>query len=326
MCISLQQPLVSVVALCYNQERYLIDTLQSIHTQTMQNFELIYVDDASNDNSAKVAVEWLRKNRPAARHLLHTENQGICRTLNEALGHCTGKYIQLVACDDILNPRKLEIQTALLDQAASLAAVVYSDAQLIDHNGQQLPVGSYSAHARLSFPICEPFYEQQLVRNCIPATTTLIRRSVFDTIGTYDEKLRHEDWDMWLRIAREFSFVYSEYVSAQYRIHDGNFHKNLSAWNDDKYWILKKHISHGPTRKRLLNDVFYGCLSHTPPPREIRLDCIQWSDEMLTIPLIRRWIIMYPAVSGVARFIFQARVVQLIFKPILHMKNIIAPQ
>jgi hypothetical protein len=65
--------------------------------------------------------------------------------------------------------------------------------------------------------------------NFIPAMTTLIRRSCYDQVGLYDENLRLEDWDMWLRLARHYSFLYSPTPSARYRRHENSFSSSNPA-------------------------------------------------------------------------------------------------
>ena len=130
------KPLVSVIAVSYNHEKYLGATLESICNQTLQDFELIYCDDASKDRSVEGATEWLDRHHPDAQRIIHAENRGFCRTLNEALDLCSGKYLQIIACDDILMPEKFQRQVAMLDDADERVAVVMSDMAVIDTDGR----------------------------------------------------------------------------------------------------------------------------------------------------------------------------------------------
>lgn len=212
------QPLVSVVAVCYNQSRFVIECLESIRHQTYKNIELIIMDDCSPDDSAAVIQDWLDATGANAGFVAHTRNRGICKTFNEAVFHANGKYISIIAADDVYLPNKIELQVELFEKLPTNVGVVYSDAWQIDQEGKLLSrkfIESQREFQRMPegqiFPIL-------LQGNFIPATTTLIRRQCYDTVGLYDETLGYEDFDMWLRISQQYGFAYSPVISTKYRI------------------------------------------------------------------------------------------------------------
>lgn len=212
------KPSVTVVALCYNHEKYVLDCLESIRLQTFQDFELIVTDDFSCDKSALLIDSWIKDNFPSARFICHKENKGVCKTLNEALRLARGRYVAMIATDDLWMPDKLKIQFAKMQHSPLSVGVIYSDSYQIDASGQLIEGMFIHSHSPdIEFP------EGQLLeilarRNFIPAMSTLIRMECFERVGFYDESLVFEDWDMWLRIASHFQFQFSEYVSAKYRI------------------------------------------------------------------------------------------------------------
>ena len=106
----MEYPLVSAVVLCYNQARFVLECLEGIKAQDYPNLELIINDDASTDDSVAVIEGWLAKN-PGIRHQFfrNQSNRGICRTLNNALAHCHGKYFAGIAADDVWLPGKLRV-------------------------------------------------------------------------------------------------------------------------------------------------------------------------------------------------------------------------
>jgi len=211
-------PLISVIAVSYNQERWVLETLESIKAQTLQDFELIYADDASQDRSAEVATQWLRVQSFPIRSIIHRENHGLCRTLNEALRLCRGEYVQFIACDDVLLPQKFERHTALMDGLPEDTAVVYSDVYLMDAHSDPCPGTYWDSIKKWFFAFPEGrVFDQLLVCNFVPALSTFIRRSVYREIGNYDESLFYEDWDMWLRIAERKQFAFSPVISATKR-------------------------------------------------------------------------------------------------------------
>ena len=99
-------PLVSIIACCYNHEKYVEETLGSIKSQTHGNIELIIIDDFSTDQSVKKISNWIEKNKYSCTFIKNTENLGVVKTLNKALKKCNGKYFSIIACDDIFLKKK----------------------------------------------------------------------------------------------------------------------------------------------------------------------------------------------------------------------------
>lgn len=216
-------PLVTMIVLCYNQARFVVETLESVKAQTYKHTELIIVDDCSTDDSVAVIDGWLRENRIECTFIRHQKNQGICKSLNEALRLTTGKYISMIAADDIWLPDKIERQVAIMESQSESVGVLYSDAFQIDENGNKLPKMFIAVHKNLSQMPQGQILDDLLDGNFIPGMTTLIRRTCYNTVGLYDEKLPWEDWDMWMRIARRYLFAYWPAPSSQYRIHPQSY-------------------------------------------------------------------------------------------------------
>jgi glycosyltransferase involved in cell wall biosynthesis len=211
-------PRVTVIATCFNHKRFLVDCLESIRAQTYQNVELIILDDRSTDGSPDLIDDWLRTTGVNARFIAHGKNMGICRSRNEALRHATGKYVATISTDDVWLPEKLAVQTEMMEQQPDTTAVVYSDALVMDEDGNALGPMFIEQHRSFTTMPDGDIYRDLLVGNFIPSLGTLLRRSALQTIGPYDEALVFEDWDMWLRLARRFRFAYSPVPVARYRI------------------------------------------------------------------------------------------------------------
>ena len=131
-------PLVSVIALCYNQEKYLIETLNSIINQSYQNIELIITDDYSTDDSIKEIQQWINQNNVKCTFKKNKKNIGICKSLNNAIKLVKGEYLNLIACDDILLPNKIKNQVEQFNQSDAKSAVVYSDTYIIRNQKSSL--------------------------------------------------------------------------------------------------------------------------------------------------------------------------------------------
>jgi glycosyl transferase family 2 len=219
-------PLVSMIVLCYNQARFVVETLESVKAQTYQPTQLIIYDDCSSDGSAAVIENWLQENKIDCTFIRHQENQGICKSLNEALSLATGKYISMVASDDLWLPDKTARQVEIMEAQPDDVGVLYSDAFQIDEHGNVLPDMFIAAHRSLPVMPQGQILDILLEGNFIPGMTALIRRSCFDKVGLYDETLPFEDWDMWMRIAGRYSFIHSPAPSAKYRIHDQSYSRS----------------------------------------------------------------------------------------------------
>ena len=223
-------PLVSTIVLCHNQSRFVLDTLESVKAQTYKNTQLIIVDDCSSDDSVAVIEGWLRRNGVRCTFIRHTENQGICKSLNHALAVAKGKYISMTASDDLWLSDKLERQVEIMEAQPENIGMLYSDAFQIDENSDPLPGMFIETHRKLREIPQGQILDTLLQENFIPAMTTLVRRRCYERLGFFDENLRWEDWDMWLRIARHYSFVYSPIPSAKYRRHSQSFTQSKREW------------------------------------------------------------------------------------------------
>jgi glycosyltransferase involved in cell wall biosynthesis len=242
-------PLVSTIVLCFNQCRFVSETLESVKAQTYQATQLIIVDDCSSDDSVATIEHWLQETGLGCTFIRHQENQGICKSLNDALAVSTGKYISMVASDDVWLPDKTARQVKIMESQPDQVGVLYSDAFQIDEQGRPLP-DTFILEARRNLPEMPQgqvlhMLDLLLEGNFIPGMTTLIRRNCYNEVGLYDEDLPWEDWDMWLRIARHYSFLYSTTASAKYRHHE----KSLS--HSDHARMLKEAIKIGLKQFRL---------------------------------------------------------------------------
>lgn len=114
----MNEPLVSVIVPVYNAQSWLAETLDSVAAQTWPNTEVLLIDDGSTDASVEVAKRYLS----GSVRLLQQENRGAAAARNAALRQAQGDYIQFLDADDVLHPRKLEAQVAVLRDISKAAA------------------------------------------------------------------------------------------------------------------------------------------------------------------------------------------------------------
>ena len=241
-------PLVTVIATCFNHERYVVESLESIRAQTYPNIQLIVADDASTDGSVELIRDWARETATVCTFVFHEENQGVCRTRNDALAHARGDYVAGISTDDLWLPDRIAVQVAQLEALPPTVGVAYGDAARMDEHGNPI-AGDFIEHVgEVQCPPEGDIYEALLARNFIPAMATLIRRECLATVGPYDESLAYEDWDMWLRIARHYEFAFTPGIHVRYRVHPKSLSQRLP---DQRWWstemsIFLKHVGHSP--------------------------------------------------------------------------------
>ena len=209
-------PVVSVIAICYNHERYLNECLQSVVNQTYNHVELIIVDDLSTDNSREKILEFY-KNNPSCQYIFNEKNMGNCRSFNQALKISKGKYIIDLSTDDVLLPNRIEEQVFLMERLSEVG-VSFTDANFINEKSQY--IGNFKKNLKL--PIGN-IYEDVLAGRCFTMpVTAMIRRTILEQLNGYDETLAYEDFDFWVRSSRICEYGYVPKILSYQRILSGS--------------------------------------------------------------------------------------------------------
>ena len=211
------QPIVTIIAVCYNQAHLVVETLNSIQTQTYPNIQLIIADDGSADDSQRVIREWIEHHAPATQFIAHEKNLGLTRNINSAIPYIKGEYYQVFGCDDIMFPEKIEKQVALLEENKEVG-IVYSDMLLIDETGMQLDKTYYQRDAH-KIPVSGNIYKNLIDVILISTPSVLVRKAVLDELKWYNATLDYEDYDFFLRASRKFDFLYDELPTVRYRVY-----------------------------------------------------------------------------------------------------------
>ncbi len=136
MHISKGLPLVSIIAVCYNHEKYVEQTLNSIANQRYENIQLIIVDACSSDDSLKIIEKWIENSGFYCSFIKQSVRTNMCKNLNEALKHATGKYYQVISCDDYFLPNKTKLQVDIFERLSNDYGLIYSDVNICDENGK----------------------------------------------------------------------------------------------------------------------------------------------------------------------------------------------
>ncbi len=224
--LSMNTPLVSVIALSYNHAPFIEMALQSLWKQSFQYWEVIVVDDASSDNSPEIIRQFLSQNpcQKVKACIFHEKNQGNCVSFNQALALAEGKYVVDFALDDVMLPRRLEQQVNFFEKQSTQVGLIFSNAQIIDEKGKLLkhhyPVDT-QGKAKVKVPK-ENFFRAVLEKYFICPPTMMFRKSMLEDLGGYDESLAYEDFDIWVRASQNYDFAYLDEVTTLYRKHQNS--------------------------------------------------------------------------------------------------------
>ncbi|MTI22273.1 glycosyltransferase [Fulvivirga sp. RKSG066] len=205
----MSQPLVTVICLCYNHENFIKECINSVVNQTYKNLQIIIVDDASTDGSKEV-IKKLIEQFPDIEFLNLENNLGNCAAFNQGLNLAKGDYIVDLATDDVFLPSRIEKQVELFSTLNNDFGVVYSDAIFIDNESRQ-----YNKHSKYlrkhglidDFPTGD-IYQKVISKYFISPPSLLVKREVFEELEGYDEQLAYEDFDFWIRSARNWKYAY----------------------------------------------------------------------------------------------------------------------
>ena len=223
-------PLVSVVVTCYNHEDYIQECLLSILKQTYTNIELIVVDDGSKDNSAKV-IQSLQNDYTFT--YKYQKNQGVCAALNHGVTQAKGEYICCCDSDDKFALNKIEKQLNFMLENPQYK-VSYTNKIFFNNEGEYRPENSGKRRSGWLF---EPLIMSEF---SIPFSSHMLHKEVYQKIGLYDLETKLQDWDMFLRIAKEYEIGFLNEDLLYYRIHDSNLHSNVDLMLNAKYQHLEK--------------------------------------------------------------------------------------
>lgn len=247
-------PLVTIICLCYNHEKYVVESLLSVINQDYPFIELIIVDDCSKDQSKERITKWLL-DYPEVQFISNETNFGSTKSFNKALKSAKGDYIIDLATDDILLPNCVTLQVKKFkDSNFKNLGIVYGNAELITENGDfysyYFPLNSnkQTIGKRQTGDI---YLSVISGGNSICSVSSMVKKSVYDDLNGYDENLAYEDLDLWIRASRHYEVDFIDAVLIQKRITTTSLGTHFFIKNDSRsrkinystFVIIKKAIA-----------------------------------------------------------------------------------
>ncbi len=267
------KPLVSVVIPCYNYGRFLEEAIRSVHAQTLQDVEVIVVDDGSTDSYTLQVLERVREQGLAK--VIRQVNRGLPAARNTGVRHAQGIYVCCLDADDTIAPTYLEKCVLVLEQDPQVG-FVYSWVRIFgDEEGAW------------KMPLFDP--GRLLVENIV-SVAAVFRKRAWQEVGGYDEQMRsgYEDWEFWIRLTKrgwaghripEFLFNYRRHGKTMY--HDAlRKHRQLVQFIKRKHpecqnvaqfwdWWHERHVRPRRVYRRPFANYWRASIRHpsleTPP-------------------------------------------------------------
>ena len=237
---------VSVIIPTYNRGWIIKEAIDSVLAQDFKDFELIVVDDGSTDNTLEIFNSF-----PYDIKVLRQSNYGVSAARNRGIAEASGRFIAFLDSDDLWLSQKLSVQIEFFNQTPD--ALICQTEEVWIRNG--IRVNPKKRHKKPSGMIFEP----SLALCLVSPSAVMIRRSLFEKVGGFDETLPAcEDYDLWLRISCRYP-VYL--IETPLIIKRGGHNDQLSAsFGLDKFRIksLNKIIESG-----LLSKTQYGAAVKT---------------------------------------------------------------
>ncbi len=216
---------VSVIIPTYNRLTKVKDAIDSVLSQTYRDFALWVVDDGSTDGTAEALRAFGKRIR-----YISQDNRGVSAARNLGMRVSRGKYVAFLDSDDLWEPKKLEIQVGCME-ANPQFPLCFTDEVWIRKGARVNPKKRHAKYSGWIFEKCLPLC-------IISPSSALMKRSLFDEIGGFDETLPVcEDYDFWLRVTCRYPVLF---IDKKLIVKRGGYADQLStrSWGNDRYRVM----------------------------------------------------------------------------------------
>lgn len=233
-----RKALCSILVLSMNHERYIQQCLSSCIEQTYTNKEIIFLDNCSTDRTVVIADELLKDASVPYKVLKNAVSQPITVNCNRLIKESSGDAIMLISGDDWMKPENVSAKMSVMLSDAE-TGLVYSSGFYYYEDTNRLERHTSEKHFKRGN------VERELFRNNFVFTPgVLIRRTVFEKAGYFDEACPVEDYDMWLRVSAVSKIDYVDEPLVYYRKHGSNISANTGFMRKSHVYLLEKYKSH----------------------------------------------------------------------------------
>ena len=227
-------PKISIIMNCHNCEKFLDIALKSVLSQSYKNWEIIFWDNNSTDNSAVIA-------KKIKNNLFYYKSKKLLKLGNarrKAVNKSTGDLLAFLDCDDVWLKDKLKLQVSEFKNDKTLS-LIYSKAEIINENGTKIGLMPSKIDAKSG---C--VFKDLAKKNFIPFVSVLMKKKAYYEAGGFPEDyINSTDYYLFLNVSLKNKIMFLPRITCQYREHS----KNLSKYN-----VLKSVEEEIITLKNLL--------------------------------------------------------------------------
>jgi hypothetical protein len=243
--VSSRVPRSTVVIPCYNTAAYVGEAIRSCLNQTVEDLEVIVVDDGSTDASPRIIADAAAQD--ARVRVVRQENRGLGAARNAGIAVARGEYIAFLDADDLIEPEKLELQGAVLDARPDVGIVLCSGYSVSPDNQQILWPLIDVPRLRAHPPLLEVFFR---VGGCFPPMLPLIRRDLAVALGGFEEDRIASGWadtGFWMRLALTGTdYVLIERSLARYRLLPTSMTADSEAMERASEFVFRQVVTQQP--------------------------------------------------------------------------------
>lgn len=210
----------SVMICCYNSEKYLRETIDSVINQTYKNWEIVAINDGSTDKTEKILLEYKSKGVPIT--YFRQKNQGFAAARNKAMELSNGEWIAIIDHDDICLPKRLEIQASHIRENPSTKLFFANTVHFNDEGTEIRCQFDQFNPCELSLTKGKAINNLLAFGCFIDTEAVIFNKKAALSIGGFDTSYKSAvDYDFFLRIGAAFDLWASEEMVSKWRVHNG---------------------------------------------------------------------------------------------------------
>lgn len=234
--------LVSVIMPLFNHERFVAEAIESVLNQSLSDFELIIIEDCSRDRSRDIIKNYRAKDN-RIKTVLHNENKGIAKTMNDGLDIANGKFIAFLDSDDVWDRKKLEKQIKVLEKKENL--IVWTEGEVINENSAPIGQTFTERHNATKKKKNGNIFNELLHGNCIFKSSLILKKKNIGNLR-FNERLKIlDDYQFEVALSKDYNYYFIDEPLSKYRIHSNNITLDRKTVMNDlimlRTYFLKKY-------------------------------------------------------------------------------------